>query len=65
MAELGPPGKDGYLFAMVGTRAGYAVVATPKIWGLNGRRSFYVNQDGVVRESWRERPASFDSPMFK
>ena len=56
------PEKDGYLFAMVRTRAGYAVVASPKVWGLNGRRSFGVNQNGVVRESRGERPASFDSP---
>jgi prepilin-type N-terminal cleavage/methylation domain-containing protein len=65
LAELASAEKDGYLFAMVGTRAGYVVVASPKIWGLNGRRSFYVNQDGVVRESRGERPASFDSPIFK
>jgi hypothetical protein len=63
--ELASPEKGGYVFAMVGTRAGYAVVASPKIWGLDGRRSFYVNQDGVVRESQGERPASFDSPIFK
>ena len=57
--------KDGYLFAMVLTRTGYAVVASPRIYLLDGRRTFYVNQSGVVRESRGERPASSESPEFQ
>jgi type IV pilus assembly protein PilA len=64
-ASLASPQKDGYLFAMVLTRPGYALLASPRIYALHGRRTFYVNQEGVVRESWGERPASADSPVFK
>jgi type II secretory pathway pseudopilin PulG len=60
--EVGAPEKDGYLFAMVLTRTGYALVASPRIYLLDGRRTFYVNQSGVVRESRGERPASGESP---
>jgi prepilin-type N-terminal cleavage/methylation domain-containing protein len=57
--------KDGYLFTMVLTRTGYALIASPRIYAVNGRRTFYVNQDGVVHESLGERPASADSKVFK
>jgi len=64
-ASLVSPEKDGYLFAMVLTRTGYALVASPRIYLINGRRTFYVNQSGVVHESRGERPASEDSPVFR
>jgi prepilin-type N-terminal cleavage/methylation domain-containing protein len=64
-ATIASPEKDGYLFAMVLTRSGYALLGSPRIYALNGRRTFYVNQDGVVHESRGERPASADSPVFK
>jgi prepilin-type N-terminal cleavage/methylation domain-containing protein len=64
-ASLAAPQKDGYWFAMVLTRTGYALLGGPRIYVLNGRRTFYVNQDGVVHESWGERPACADSPVFK
>jgi type II secretory pathway pseudopilin PulG len=60
--QLGMVDKDGYLFAMVLTRTGYALLASPRIYLIDGRRTFYVNQSGVVRESWGERPASGESP---
>jgi len=63
--QLGMAEKDGYLFAMVLTRAGYALVASPKIYLLDGRRTFYANQSGVVRESRGNRPASSESPEFE
>jgi hypothetical protein len=47
------------------TRPGYALLASPRIYALNGRRTFYVNQEGVVHQSWGERPGSADSPVFK
>jgi prepilin-type N-terminal cleavage/methylation domain-containing protein len=77
LEELGPraaaliprslvaPEKDGYLFAMVLTRTGYALLASPRIYLVDGRRTFYVNQSGVVHESWGDRPASADSPVFR
>jgi prepilin-type N-terminal cleavage/methylation domain-containing protein len=64
--ELGPHAeKDSYLFAMVLTRTGYALLASPRIYLFDGRRTFYVNQSGVVHESRGDRPASADSPVFR
>jgi prepilin-type N-terminal cleavage/methylation domain-containing protein len=67
LGELGLASSesDRYQFALVGTRAGYALLASPTTYMLDGRRTFYVNQDGVVHESMAERPASADSPVFR
>jgi hypothetical protein len=43
---------------MAATRSGYAVVASPRTYLIDGRRTFYVCQSGLVRESRGERPAS-------
>jgi prepilin-type N-terminal cleavage/methylation domain-containing protein len=64
-ASLASPDKEGYQFAMVSTRTGYALLASPRIYVLDGRRTFYVNQDGVVHQNLGERPASADSPVFR
>jgi hypothetical protein len=64
-ASLVSPEKEGYLFAMVRTRTGYALLASPRIYVFDGRRTFYANQDGVIHESRGERPASSDSPVFR
>ncbi len=64
-ASLVSPDKDGYLLAMVLTRSGYTLLAGPGIYVFDGRRTFYVNQEGVVHESRGERPASSDSPVFR
>ena len=64
-ASLVSPEKEGYQFAMVSTRFGYALLASPRIYVLDGRRTFYVNQDGVVHQNLGERPASADSPLFR
>ena len=64
-ASLVSPEKEGYLFAMVRTRTGYALLASPRIYVFDGRRTFYANQDGVIHESRGERPASSDSPVSR
>jgi prepilin-type N-terminal cleavage/methylation domain-containing protein len=63
--QLGMPEKGGYLFAMVLTHSGYALVASPRVYFLDGRRTFYVNESGVVRESFGNRPASSESTEFQ
>src|SRR5277367_414807 len=45
--QLGMAENGGYLFALVLTRTGYALVASPRIYLIDGRRTFYVNQSGV------------------
>jgi prepilin-type N-terminal cleavage/methylation domain-containing protein len=67
LGELGQASSetDRYQFALLGTHAGYALLASPRTYMLDGRWTFYVNQDGVVHQSMGERPASADSPVFR
>jgi prepilin-type N-terminal cleavage/methylation domain-containing protein len=44
---------------------GYTVVASPKIFGSTGRRTFYLDQDGIVHQNWGQELASGESPEFK
>jgi prepilin-type N-terminal cleavage/methylation domain-containing protein len=64
-ASLASSRKGGYLFAMVSTRSGFVLLASPRIYGLTGRRTFYVNQEGVIHQNLGDHPASADSPVFK
>jgi hypothetical protein len=34
-------------------------------FGRNGRRSFYVDEDGVVHQNWGAEPAGVSSPEAK
>lgn len=77
LAELGPRGadlipsklasgdKDGYVFTMTETPVGYTIHANPKVFGTSGRRTFYTDQDGHIRQNWSAEPASASSPEFK
>jgi hypothetical protein len=77
LAELGPHGadlitatlasgdKDGYVFIMTATAGGYTIQANPKVFGRSGYRTFYTDQDGVIRQNWSAEPATASSPEFK
>jgi type IV pilus assembly protein PilA len=54
--------KDGYLFTLTSTSGGYFVNAIPKTFGTTGRRTFYLDQNGVVHENWGPQPANDASP---
>jgi len=54
--------KDGYMFTLTITPAGYAVNANPRVFGGTGRRTFYLDQDGTVHQNWGQEPATADSP---
>jgi type IV pilus assembly protein PilA len=64
-ASLASGEKDGYLFTTTLTTDGYTVNANPKIFGSTGRRTFYLDQDGVVHQNFGSEPASANSPEFK
>jgi type IV pilus assembly protein PilA len=64
-ANLASGDKDGYLFTLTSIAGGYTVVASPKVFGSTGRRTFYLDQDGIVHENWGPELASADSPEFK
>jgi type IV pilus assembly protein PilA len=64
-ASLASGEKDGYLFGVVLTPVGYSVNANPEVFGGTGRRTFYLDQDGIVHQNWSGEPASIGSPEFK
>jgi len=57
--------KDGYVFTLHRTPEGYAINANPKSFGRNGRRTFYLDQDGILHQNWGPAPASATSPELK
>jgi hypothetical protein len=68
LAELGPltaGDHDGYMFMLTPTPGGYVVHANPKVFGRSGRRTFYTDQDGLIRQNWSAEPANTNSTEFK
>ena len=61
-ASLASGEKDGYIFVLTKTREGFAVNASPKVFPRNGRRTFYLDQEGVVHQNWGREPATATSP---
>lgn len=57
--------KNGYVFSMNPSATGYAVSAIPKAFGSSGRRTFYVDQNGIVHQNWGREPATERSPEAK
>jgi len=56
---------SGYNFTITQTPGGYAVSAAPKTFGSTGRRTFYTDQTGIVRENWTQDPATPTSAELK
>ncbi len=57
--------KDGYQFGMSRTASGFTINANPKVFGRNGRRTFYLDQDGTLHQNWGADPATAASPEVK
>jgi prepilin-type N-terminal cleavage/methylation domain-containing protein len=55
----------GYNFTVTQTPQGYAVSAVPKSFGSTGRRTFYSDQTGIVRQNWTAEPATDKSDELK
>src|SRR5260370_465779 len=60
-AELAAGSKSGYAFryvivgaSAVGAPARYALAATPLIYGTTGRRSFFVDENGLIHGADRQ-----------
>jgi type IV pilus assembly protein PilA len=64
-ASLASGEKNGYVFTLSRTNTGFAANANPKVFGRNGRRTFYIDEDGVVRHNWGPEPATANSPEVK
>ncbi len=68
LGELGPlasADKDGYVFILTPTPSGYKIHANPKVFGRSGYRTFYTDQNGLIRQNWSAKPANATSPEFK
>ena len=48
----------GYIFTMQGTPGGYSLNANPEQFGSSGRRTFFSDQTGVIRQNWTQEPAT-------
>jgi len=57
--------KNGYIFTMTRTASGFAVTAVPKAYPRDGRRTFYIDEDGTVHENVGPEPATVNSPELK
>ncbi len=64
-ASLASGEKNGYTFLMTRTPLGFSVNANPKVFGRNGRRTFYIDEDGVVHQNWGQDAATANSPEIK
>jgi type IV pilus assembly protein PilA len=57
-ASLANGSGSGYNFTITQTPTGYAVTAVPKAFNSTGRRTFYSDQTGIIRENWGQDPAT-------
>ncbi len=63
--NLASGSTGGYNYTITQTPAGYSVSAVPKAFGSTGRRTFYTDQSGIIRENWSQEPATLNSPEIK
>jgi len=56
--DLSSGEKGGYKFAVTGDGNGYAVTATPITYGTSGSRSFYMDQNMIMKEHYGPEPAT-------
>ena len=64
-SNLASGSSGGYNYTVTQTPTGFAAVAVPKVYNNTGRRSFYLDQTGIIRESTTQEPATANSPEMK
>jgi prepilin-type N-terminal cleavage/methylation domain-containing protein len=57
--------KNGYVYSLTATPAGYAITAVPESFGSGGSRTFYSDQTLVIRNNLGQEPATPASPEIK
>jgi type IV pilus assembly protein PilA len=60
-ASLANGSGSGFNFTITQIPTGYALTAVPKAFGSTGRRTFYSDQTGIIRENWGQDPATQQS----
>lgn len=63
--DLSKGEKTGYKFNMAQTKDGYSVTAIPMAYNSTGRRTFFSDQSGVIRQNWSQEPATEKSDELK
>lgn len=57
--------NSGYNFTISQGPTGYAILAVPKVFKSTGRRTFYSDSSGIIRQNWGQDPATPQSPEIK
>jgi type IV pilus assembly protein PilA len=57
--------KNGYKYNLQGSPQGFFIQAIPQQFGNSGRRTFYTDQTGVIRQNWGQEPATATSDELK
>jgi type IV pilus assembly protein PilA len=58
--------SNGYNFTVTGANgAAYTIVAIPAAFKSTGRRTFYSDQSGVIRQNWGADPPTLQSEQIK
>lgn len=60
-----PSAVCGYHLTFDQTPGGYEIRAWPAQFGVTGRRNFYSDQSGVIRQNWSAEPATAASPEIR
>ena len=60
-ASLASGKHSGYLFAVAGGGNGYSISAVPVEYPKSGRRTFFSDETGVLRQHWGAEPADAQS----
>jgi prepilin-type N-terminal cleavage/methylation domain-containing protein len=63
--SLATGASGGYNYTITATGGGYAISAVPKAFGSTGRRTFYSDQSGIIRQNWTQEPATEKSDELK
>lgn len=64
-ANLASGTASGYNFAVAASPLGYAITAVPSSFGSTGRRTFYSDQSGTIKQNWGQDPATAQSPDIR
>ncbi len=64
-ANLASGSTGGYNYAVAQTPTGYSLTAVPKTFGGTGKRTFYSDESGIIRQNFGQDPATPNSPPIQ
>jgi len=63
--DLASGEKQGYKFTLAASPGGYVITAAPVVFGTNGSRTFWSDQNMTIRQHFGAEPATATSEMVK